>query len=104
MAAGGPDLALVVGGEALATLRHHPGPAWSHSPDEPVPFPLTLDRHEAANGIYQAYLTFALLDTARRTHQGRSSADYRREPRPAARPPVGGGRRPARARMVPGGP
>ena len=77
MVGGGPDLALVVGGEALATLRHHPGPEWSFPPDEPAPFPITLDRDEAANGIYQAYLTFALLDTARRIHQGRSTAEYR---------------------------
>jgi acetyl-CoA C-acetyltransferase len=78
MVDGGPDLTLVVGGEALATLRHHPGPDWSFPPEEPAPFPLTLDRDEALNGIYQAYLTFALLDTARRIHQGRSTADYRR--------------------------
>ncbi len=73
------DLALVVGGEALATLRHHPEPAWSHPPVEPPPFPLTLDRLEAAHGIYQAYLTFALLETARRAHRGAAVDGYRRE-------------------------
>ncbi len=79
MAGGRTDLTLVVGGEALATLRHHPGPAWSHPPADPPPFPLSLDRLEAAHGIYQAYLTFALLDTARRAHRGATVDDYRRE-------------------------
>ncbi len=79
MARGGSDLALIVGGEALATLRSHPGPAWSHAPAEPPPFPLTLDPLEAANGIYQAYLTFALLETARRIHRGQAIEEYRRD-------------------------
>ncbi len=77
MAGGRLDLALVVGGEALATRRHLPDPAWSFAPAEARPFPLTIDRQEGANGIYQAYLTFALLDTARRAHLGRSPADHR---------------------------
>lgn len=76
---GTSGLSLVVGAEALATLRAHPDPAWSHPPDTPPPFPLTLDRDEATHGIYQAYLTFALLDTARRAHRGQSVTDYRRE-------------------------
>jgi len=79
MAGGGTGLALVVGGEALATLRHHPDPAWSHPPAEPPPFPLSLDRAEAAHGIYQAYLTFALLDTARRADRGQAVDEYRRQ-------------------------
>ena len=79
MAQGGTGLTLVVGGEALATLRKHPDPAWSHPPAEPPPFPLTLDRAEATHGIYQAYLTFALLDTARRAHRNQGVADYRKE-------------------------
>ena len=77
MAHGQLDLALVVGGEALATRRHLPDPSWSYPPAEARPFPLTIDRQEAANGIYQAYLTFALLDTARRAHLGRSPSDHR---------------------------
>ena len=77
MAGGELDLALVVGGEALATRRHLPDPPWSYAPAEARPFPLTIDRAEAANGIYQAYLTFALLDTARRAHLGLSPADHR---------------------------
>lgn len=79
MARGALDLALVVGGEALATRRHLPDPPWSHAPEQAQPFPLTLDRQEAANGIYQAYLTFALLDTARRAHLGRTPAEHRDE-------------------------
>ena len=79
MAGGGNGLTLIVGGEALATLRHHPDPPWSHPPAEPPPFPLTLDRTEAAHGIYQAYLTFALLDTARRADRGQAVDGYRRQ-------------------------
>ncbi len=76
MARGELDLALVVGGEALATRRHLAEPRWSFAPDQPAPFPITLDRDEAANGIYQAYLTFALLDTARRAARGQSVAEH----------------------------
>jgi acetyl-CoA C-acetyltransferase len=79
MASGELDLALIVGGEALATRRHLPDPAWSHPPEEPQPFPLSIDKDEARHGIYQAYLTFALLDTARRIHLGLSPADHRQE-------------------------
>ncbi len=79
MAAGRLDRALGVGGEALATRRHLPEPPWSFAPPTPRPFPLTLDRTEAAHGIYQAYLTFALLDTARRAHLDRTVAEHRDE-------------------------
>ncbi len=74
MADGHLDSALIVGGEALATKRHLPDPAWSHRPETPRPYPISIDRDEAANGIFQAYLTFALLDTARRAHLGESPA------------------------------
>ena len=79
MAAGQLDLGLVVGGEALATRRHLPDPAWSYPPAEPRPYPITIDRLERKNGIFQAYLTFALLDTARRGHRGQSVEDRRQE-------------------------
>ena len=79
MARGELDLALVVGGEALATRRHLPEPPWSFAPEQAAPYPITLDRDEAANGIYQAYLTFALLDTARRAALGRTPAEHREE-------------------------
>ncbi len=75
MAAGQLDLALIVGGEALATRRHLPDPPWSYPPDRPRPYPITIDRQERKNGIFQAYLTFALLDTARRAHLGQSVED-----------------------------
>jgi acetyl-CoA C-acetyltransferase len=78
MAAGEIDLALVIGGEALATRRHLPDPPWSFPPGEARPFPISVDRSEARHGIFQAYLTFALLDSARRIHLGRSLADHRR--------------------------
>ncbi len=79
MARGQLDLALVVGGEALATRRHLPDPAWSYPPEQPQPYPITIDRLERKNGIFQAYLTFALLDTARRGHLGQSVEDRRQE-------------------------
>jgi acetyl-CoA C-acetyltransferase len=79
MTQGELDLALVVGGESLATRRHLAEPPWSHPPADATPFPITLDRDEAANGIFQAYLTFALLDTARRADLGHTLADHRRE-------------------------
>jgi len=79
MTRGQLDLALVVGGEALATRRHLPDPAWSYPPDEPKPYPITIDRQERKNGIFQAYLTFALLDTARRGHLGQSIENRSRE-------------------------
>jgi acetyl-CoA C-acetyltransferase len=78
MARGELDLALVVGGEALATRRHLPDPGWSHPPEEPRPYPISIDRQERKNGIFQAYLTFALLDTARRAHLGQT-VDGRRD-------------------------
>ena len=77
MAAGDLDLALIVGGEALATRRHLPEPPWSDPSDPPRPYPITIDRDEARHGIFQAYLTFALLDSARRIHLGRSVAEHR---------------------------
>ncbi len=79
MAGGQLDLALIVGGEALATRRHLPDPPWSYPPEEPRPYPITIDRLERKNGIFQAYLTFALLDTARRGHLGQSIEERRQE-------------------------
>ncbi len=76
MAKGDLDLALIVGGEALATRRHLPEPTWSNPSDPPRPFPITIDRDEARHGIFQAYLTFALLDSARRIHEGGSMAEH----------------------------
>ena len=62
---------------------HPPAPArsgWSlPAGAAPGPSPSPSIGEEAANGIYQAYLTFALLDTARRAHLGRTPADHRIE-------------------------
>ncbi len=79
MATGDLDLALVIGGEALATRKRLADPAWSYPPEKAGRFPITIDRAEAANGIFQAYLTFALLDTARRVHLGRDLDEHRKE-------------------------
>ncbi len=79
MARGELDLALVIGGEALATRKRLADPAWSYPPEKPGRFPITIDRAEADNGIFQAYLTFALLDTARRVHLGRDLDEHRKE-------------------------
>jgi acetyl-CoA C-acetyltransferase len=77
MGRGELELGLIVGAEALATRRHLPDLPWSHAPDEARPFPIEIDRNEAAHGIYQAYLTFALLDTARRGRLGRTLTKHR---------------------------
>jgi acetyl-CoA C-acetyltransferase len=79
MARGQLDLALIVGGEALATRRHLPEPGWSHPPEEARPYPISIDRQERKNGIFQAYLTFALLDTARRAHLAQTVDGRRHE-------------------------
>ena len=78
------DLALVVGAEALATRRRlakegHK-PAWSFRPAERRPFPFDVPPHpgEVANSIFEAWLTFALFENARRAHLGADLATYRR--------------------------
>jgi len=81
--AGKLDVALVVGGEALATLRRLEKegrrPEWSHRSAERHPFPFDLPLHpaEVAHGIYQAYLTFSIFDSARRAHLGRTLDEHR---------------------------
>jgi acetyl-CoA C-acetyltransferase len=78
------DLALVVGAEALATRRRLAKegrkPAWSFRPEERRPFPLDVPPHpgEVANGIFEAWLTFALFENARRAHLGADLGTYRR--------------------------
>ena len=73
----------MVGGEALATVRRlkkaGTRPAWSHKPAERRPFPFDIAFHpaEVAHSVFEAYLTFALFDNARRAHLGRTVAEHR---------------------------
>jgi acetyl-CoA C-acetyltransferase len=80
---GDVDLALIVGAEALATVRRlkkaGAEPAWSYPPDEPRPFPMNLTflPSEISHSVFEAYLTFALFDNARRAHLGRGLEEHR---------------------------
>ncbi len=78
-------------------------PEWSFRPDGEPALPADPDRQEVANGIYQAYLTFALLDTARRAPPGRRPRRPPGPPRAPAGPHDRGGGVPAGARLVPDG-
>ncbi|HEY1831510.1 MAG TPA: hypothetical protein VGG38_14840 [Acidimicrobiales bacterium] len=79
------DLALIVGAEALATVRRlkkaGEKPAWSYRPAERPPFPMELDflPSEIAHSVFQAYLTFALFDNARRAHLARPLDEHSRQ-------------------------
>jgi acetyl-CoA C-acetyltransferase len=77
------DVAMVVGGECLATRRllrkADERPAWSHPDPERKPFPFEAPFHpaEVAHEVFQAWLTFALWDVARRAHLGVAPDDHR---------------------------
>jgi acetyl-CoA C-acetyltransferase len=77
------DLALVVGAEALATVRNLAKqgnqPEWSFPPEKQRPFPMNLDFHpsEISHAVFEAYLTFALFDNARRAKLGRALPAHR---------------------------
>ncbi|MFQ5515071.1 MAG: acetyl-CoA acetyltransferase [Myxococcota bacterium] len=79
------EAALVVGGEALATKRRARREgrklAWSFPPAErPVmPFDDPFHPAEVAHEVFQAYLTFAIFDVARRAHLGLSPEENRRQ-------------------------
>jgi len=81
--AGDLDLALLVGAEALATVRRMKKagekPQWSHKPAERRPFPMDLRFHpsEISHAVFEAYLTFALFDNARRAALGRGLDEHR---------------------------
>ena len=81
--AGGLDLALITGAEALATVRRlkkaGEKPQWSHRPPEKRPFPMDMDfdPSEISHSVFEAYLTFALFDNARRAHAGRGLDEHR---------------------------
>jgi acetyl-CoA C-acetyltransferase len=81
--AGDLDLALLVGAEALATLRRLKKAGeraqWSYRPAEKRPFPMDMAFHpsEVSHQVFEAYLTFALFDNARRAHLGRGLDEHR---------------------------
>jgi acetyl-CoA C-acetyltransferase len=74
--AGDSDVAAVVAGEALATVRRlkkdGTRPEWSHRDPVKKPFPFEAPFHpsEVAHQVFQAYTTFAMRDVARRAHLG----------------------------------
>lgn len=84
MLRGESDLALVAGGEALATRRRLRAagaePSWSHPAPATGKPPIDLDDWisptEWAHNVVAATLTFAALDTARRAHLGVDPAEY----------------------------
>ncbi len=77
------DVALVVGAEALNTMRQIKKTGerapWSHRDPEKKPFPFEAMPHESeiAHEVFQAWLTFAVLDIARRGARGAAPDDYR---------------------------
>jgi acetyl-CoA C-acetyltransferase len=81
--AGDLDLALITGAEALATVRRlkkaGEKPQWSFRPAEKRRFPMDMDfdPSEITHAVFEAYLTFALFDNARRAHLGRGLDEHR---------------------------
>ena len=77
------DVALVCGAEALATQRRYKrrGERYPYrfKPDERRPFPWEAPAHpaEVAHEVFQAWLTFAIFDNARRGHLGVGLDEYR---------------------------
>src|SRR4030095_16250270 len=78
------DVALVCGAEALATQRRYKrrGDRYPYrfKPEERRPFPWEAPFHpaEVAHEVFQAWLTFAIFDNARRAHLGIPLDEYRR--------------------------
>jgi len=85
MLAGECEVALVVGGEALATRRRYAKagerPPWRHPHPDPPALPVDLDEWylptEIAHGVLPAWMTFALLEQARWAARGGVPADRR---------------------------
>jgi acetyl-CoA C-acetyltransferase len=83
MREGNLDLALITGAEALATVRRlkkaGERPQWSFKPAEKRPFPMDMefDPSEISHSVFEAYLTFALFDNARRAKLGRRLEEHR---------------------------
>jgi acetyl-CoA C-acetyltransferase len=82
---GRSEVAVVTGAEALDTVRRlkkaGERPAWSHRDPEKKPFPYEAPFHpsEIAHEVFQAWLTFAVRDVARRGALGVEPEDYRRQ-------------------------
>jgi acetyl-CoA C-acetyltransferase len=85
MLRGEMDLALITSAEALATkrLRKKQGARYaaSFAPEQRSPFPWESppDPVEVAHEVFQAWLTFALFDSARRARGGTDLDAYRAE-------------------------
>jgi acetyl-CoA C-acetyltransferase len=82
--AGKSELALIVGGEALATKKKAKKEerklSWAKPQAKPMmPFDDPFHPSEVAHQIFQAYLTFAMLDSARRKHHGLSLLQNREQ-------------------------
>ena len=77
------DLALITSAEALATQRSYKKRGerypYSFKPDEKRPFPWESppDPIEVAHEVFQAWLTFAVFDNARRARLGVGLDEYR---------------------------
>jgi acetyl-CoA C-acetyltransferase len=77
------DLALITSAEALATQRAYKKrgerASYSFKPGEKRPFPWEAPMHpaELAHEVFQAWLTFAVFDNARRARLGTSLDEYR---------------------------
>ncbi|HVA43105.1 MAG TPA: hypothetical protein VNF50_06455 [Acidimicrobiales bacterium] len=84
IARGEMDLGLVVGGEALDTVRRAKKEdrrlSWSYRDPERKAFPFEAPFHpaEVAHEVFQAWLTFAVFDIARRAHLGIEPEEHRR--------------------------
>ena len=80
---GARDVVLVTSAEALATQRRAKQAGeripYAHRPAERRPYPWEAPLHaaEVAHDVFQAWLTFAVFDNARRAHFGAGLADYR---------------------------
>jgi acetyl-CoA C-acetyltransferase len=83
MLGGELDLALITSAEALATQRAYKKRGerypYSYKPDEKRPFPWESppDPIEIAHDVFQAWLTFAVFDNARRARVGAGLDEYR---------------------------
>ncbi len=77
------DLVLVLGGESLATQKRFKKAGerypYSFKPEQKPAFPWEAPFHpeEADHEVFQAWLTFAIFENARRAHLGVGLDDYR---------------------------